>query len=107
MGFLDTLSRVAGAAMEKMEDINEQMDRYMREYDRLSDEQLVQRFRRESGMWKVACMNVIKSRGYQDYMENYDFLDDGELVRKYRESSGIEKLACENLLRKRKAERNG
>ena len=107
MGFLDTLSRVAGAAMEKMEDIKEQMDRYMREYDRLSDEQLVQRFRRESGMRKVACMNVIKSRGYQDYMENYDFLDDGELVRKYRESSGIEKLACENLIRKRKAERNG
>ena len=93
MGFLDTLSRVAGAAMEKMEDINEQMDRYMREYDRLSDEQLVQRFRRESGMRKVACMNVIKSRGYQDYMEDYDFLDDGELVRKYRESSGIEKSA--------------
>ena len=92
MGFLDTLSRVAGAAMEKMEDINEQMDRYMREYDRLSDEQLVQRFRRESGMRKVACMNVIKSRGYQDYMEDYDFLDDGELVRKYRESSGIENL---------------
>ena len=26
MGFLDTLSRVAGAAMEKMEDINEQME---------------------------------------------------------------------------------
>lgn len=99
MGFLDTLSRVAGAAMEKMENINEQMDRYMREYDRLSDEQLVQRFRRESGMRKVACMNVIKSRGYQDYMEDYDFLDDGELVRKYRESSGIEKLACENLER--------
>ena len=106
MGFLDTLSRVAGAAMEKMEDINEQMDRYMREYDRLSDEQLVQRFRRESGMRKVACMNVIKSRGYQDYMEDYDFLDDGELVRKYRESSGIEKLSCENLIRNRKAERN-
>lgn len=106
MGFLDALSRVAEAAMEKMEDINEQMDRYMREYDRLSDEQLIQRFRRESGMRKVACMNVIKSRGYQDYMENYDSLDDGELVRKYRESSGVEKLACENLIRKRKAERN-
>ena len=38
MGFLDALNRMAGAAMEKMEDVNGQMDRYMREYDRLSDE---------------------------------------------------------------------
>ncbi len=106
MGFLDTLSRVAEAAMQKAEEVNERMERYMREYDRLGDEQLIQRFRRESGMRKVACMNVIKSRGYQDYMENYDSLDDGELVRKYRESSGVEKLACENLIRKRQAERN-
>ena len=81
MGFLDALNRMAGAAMEKMEDVNGQMDRYMREYDRLSDEQLIQRFRRESGMRKVACMNLLKARGYQDYMENYDSLDDRELVR--------------------------
>ena len=106
MGFLDALNRMAGAAMEKMEDVNGQMDRYMREYDRLSDEQLIQRFRRESGMRKVACMNLLKARGYQDYMENYDSLDDRELVRKYRESSGVEKLACATLLWKRGYGRN-
>ena len=107
MGFLDTLSRVAEAAMQRAEEANEQMERYMRWYEHLSDEELIEQLRRSSeGIQKAACMKLIKEGGYDSYKEDYAYLDDEELVRKYKWSSGIEKMACASLLEKRGYRRN-
>lgn len=64
MGFLDTLGRLGGAAMEKLEKRCQEIERYREEYRNLSDEALRKKIKHTSGAEQVACAELLRKRGY-------------------------------------------
>lgn len=64
MGFLDSVGKIAGSAMNSMQEKMERIERYKERYDSLSDEELFRKMKSSSGDAKMACIALLKERGY-------------------------------------------
>ncbi|PPK77517.1 hypothetical protein BXY41_11656 [Lacrimispora xylanisolvens] len=68
MSFFESLGKVvgsvAGAACDELQAKNERIQNYKDRHDRLDDESLINKTKSSHGDEKIACMMLLKERGY-------------------------------------------